>query len=73
MISTHIHPKKLLHSKWTAVTPKNREKHWVITQIEFDQEGTVELCIIQAVISKRDQSIDWRDLKNTSLWRQGWK
>lgn len=31
-----INPKKLLHSKWTAVKPENKEKHFMVTEMEFD-------------------------------------
>ena len=34
-----INPKKLLNSKWTAVKPAHKEKHFLITEIEFDEEG----------------------------------
>ena len=32
-----INPKKLLNSKWTAVKPTNKEKHFLVTEIEFDE------------------------------------
>jgi tryptophan-rich hypothetical protein len=67
-----ITPKKLLNSKWTAVTPQNKEKHFLVTKVKFDEEGSVTLCIIEAVMSKREQAIDWRQLKDINLWRQGW-
>lgn len=65
--------KKLLNSKWTAVTPEQSEKHFVITDVEYDEEGIVVSCTLEAVMTKNDYAIDWRDLKDTSLWRQGWK
>ncbi|PWR00689.1 TIGR02450 family Trp-rich protein [Leucothrix pacifica] len=68
-----INPKKLLNSKWTAVTPKNREKHFIITKVEFDEEGLVESCILEAILSKRAESIDWTELKNEAQWIQGWR
>jgi tryptophan-rich hypothetical protein len=68
-----INPKKLLHSKWTAVQPVNKEKHFMVTEVEFDEEGVVVDCVIEAVMSKRSESIDWTVLKNTDSWRQGWK
>jgi len=68
-----INPRKLLSSKWTAVTPSNKEKHFIITEVEFDEEGVVVLCVIEAVMSKRSISINWHDLKNESNWLQGWK
>lgn len=67
-----ISPKKLLNSKWTAVRPKNKEKHFIIIDVEFDEEGCVLRCLIQAVMSKREIAIDWRNLKDSTVWRYGW-
>ncbi|MCS6229536.1 TIGR02450 family Trp-rich protein [Shewanella baltica] len=68
-----INPKKLLNSKWTAVKPTNKEKHFLVTEIEFDEEGVVISCSIEAVMSKRFILINWHDLKDEGLWLQGWK
>ena len=68
-----IAPKKLLNSKWTAVTPVNKEKHFIITEMEFDEEGAVLSCVIEAVMSKRQVAINWQDLKDRQLWLQGWQ
>ncbi|KTF16080.1 TIGR02450 family Trp-rich protein [Pseudoalteromonas sp. H105] len=68
-----INPRKLLRSKWTAVSPINKEKHFLITDIEFDEEGVVIQCEIEAVMSKRTQLIEWRQLKDQDVWLQGWK
>jgi tryptophan-rich hypothetical protein len=68
-----INPKKLLASKWTAVQPVAKEKHFVITQVVFDEDGNMEKCIIEAVHSKRERELDWRQLKNEAVWSQGWK
>lgn len=68
-----INPQKLLNSKWTAVVPTNKEKHFVVTEMEFDEEGGVISCSIEAVMSKRATAIDWRDLTNDSDWVHGWK
>ena len=68
-----INPRKLLNSKWTAVNPVRKEKHFVVTEIEFDEEGTVTHCLIEAVISRRSEPVDWQELKNRQDWLQGWK
>jgi len=68
-----INPKKLLNSKWTAVKPYNKEKHFLVTEIEFDEEGVVVFCCLEAVMSKRTNEINWRDLKDEENWLQGWK
>ena len=68
-----INPKKLLNSKWTAVTPTNKEKHFIISEIEFDEEGIVVSCCIEAVMSRRSIPINWHDLENDNSWVHGWK
>ena len=65
--------KKLLHSKWTKIDSINKEKHFIVTEIKFDEKGEVSKCIIEAVISKKSKNIDWIELKNDRIWSQGWK
>ncbi len=68
-----ISPKALLHSKWTKIAVKHKEKHFMITQVTFDDDQAVIECIIEAVISKNDYEINWRDLKDSTLWKIGWQ
>jgi tryptophan-rich hypothetical protein len=68
-----INPKKILNSKWTAVKPNGREKHFIITELELNDAGDVIECNIEAIVSKRSKAIDWHELKNNNLWLQGWK
>ncbi|WP_394147204.1 TIGR02450 family Trp-rich protein [Shewanella atlantica] len=68
-----VNPKSLLNSKWTKIEVEDREKHFVIIKVEQDEKQKVIDCIIQAVINHKEYSINWRDLKNVSLWRQGWQ
>lgn len=68
-----INPKKLLRSKWTAVTPMNKEKHFIVTEVEFDEEGAVVMCLLEAIISHRATETRWQDLKDIEQWKQGWK
>ena len=68
-----INPAKLLDSKWTAVRPENKEKHFLVVDVEFNEAGVVIGCLLEAVINKRTRDIDWRDLKNTDNWKPGWK
>ncbi len=68
-----IQAKKLLHSKWTAAKPFNKEKHFMITEVEFDEEGQVIHCLIEAIRSQRSEAIEWSILKNRDQWIQGWK
>ncbi len=68
-----INSKKLLHSKWTKVIPIDKERHFLISELKYDDNAIVSLCLIEAVISKRQEEIDWKELKDQSKWIQGWK
>lgn len=68
-----INPAKLLNSKWTALKPVNREKHFLISEVEFDESGVVIACKLEAILSKKEYPIDWKELKIADKWIQGWK
>lgn len=71
---TRLSPKKLLLSKWTAVQPVNREKHFVVVRvIEPDPPAVrIEHVELEAVHSRRLLQLHWRDLTDPRVWRQGW-
>ena len=71
---THLHPKKLLLTKWTAVQPIDRQKHFLVTTViqPDDPAAAIEWIEIEAVMTKARQQIAWRALRDVSLWRQGW-
>jgi tryptophan-rich hypothetical protein len=73
------HPKKLLNSKWTAVSPVNKEKHFMVTKLIIETNESrqihiknIKFVIIEAVHSKRTQTIAWVALNDKTTWRQGW-
>lgn len=68
-----INPGKLLLSKWTAAHPQHREKHFLVTELFRDEEGTVLQVELQAVLTKRSQRMDWQTLKNSDTWKLGWQ
>ncbi|CAH0225003.1 TIGR02450 family Trp-rich protein [Pseudomonas glycinis] len=68
-----INPRKLLLSKWTAAHPQNREKHFLVTELIRDEEGTVLEVELQAVLTQRSERLDWQVLKDSKLWLLGWK
>ncbi len=68
-----VSPKTLLHSKWTKVNIVNKEKHFVITEVKFNEDQEVIDCIIEAVMTKNSSSMNWRDLKIKEEWLIGWK
>lgn len=71
----HINPRKLLLSKWTAMVPLNKEKHFVVTKLIQPEslEGLPEFVEMEAVYSRRSFVMAWRELRDTDRWRQGWQ
>lgn len=72
---THaLSPKKLLHTKWTAVAPTHKEKHFLVTKvIEPVPPGSPAVSVeIEAVYSKRARIIGWRELTDATQWHRGW-
>ncbi len=69
-----LNPKKLLLSKWTAVTPVAKQKHFLVSQVIQPELPTdpIELVEIESVFSKETQVIAWRNLQDAEVWRQGW-
>jgi tryptophan-rich hypothetical protein len=69
-----LNPKKLLLTKWTAVTPIAKQKHFLVSRVIQPEVETdpVEFVEIESVFSKATQIIKWRELQNDEVWRQGW-
>ncbi|MBU6271828.1 MAG: TIGR02450 family Trp-rich protein [Betaproteobacteria bacterium] len=69
-----LSPKKLLLSKWTAVHPRNREKHFVVVRVIEPEPPAVriERIELEAVHSGRVLQLHWRELTDPRVWRQGW-
>jgi tryptophan-rich hypothetical protein len=69
-----LNPKKLLLTKWTAVTPLAKQKHFLVSRVITPDlpADPIELVEIESVFSKATQLIAWRDLQNDEVWRQGW-
>ncbi len=69
-----LNPKKLLLTKWTAVKPVAKQKHFLVSRVIQPEQlsDPIELVEIEAVCSKATQVIAWRDLQDDSVWRQGW-
>ena len=69
-----LNPKKLLLTKWTAVKPVAKQKHFLVSRVipPTLPDAPIESVEIESVFSKATQVIAWRDLQNDEVWRQGW-
>ena len=72
MINT-FNPKKLLLSKWTAVEPKGKERHFIVSDLIKNEAEVIIACKLEAVINERVYEIDWKVLKVKQHWLMGWK
>lgn len=69
-----LNPRKLLLSKWTAVRPVNKEKHFLVTELVMADDGqTVVGVQLQAVMTHNLQHLPWQALQDAEQWRMGWK
>ena len=69
-----LNPKKLLLSKWTAVSPQDKEKHFLVTKLIPAElpAATIETIELEAVHSRRSFLMPWRALADRRQWLQGW-
>ena len=69
-----VHPKKLLLTKWTAVKAVSKQKHFLVTKVAVPgiPDGKIEWIEIEAVFTKKTKRIQWQELRDESVWRQGW-
>ncbi len=67
-----IQRKTLRLSKWTAVTPQNQEKHFLVTKVLTVPDEPTRV-VLEAIHSKREYILVWSDLKDDTVWRQGWR
>lgn len=70
--SNQINPAKLLLSKWTATVPRNKEKHFLVTQVSEDEQGIIVTCTVEAVLTKQEYEMKWQSLKDSTCWLPGW-
>jgi len=69
-----VSPNKLLKSKWTAVSPVNKEKHFIVSKLVMPDslDQPIALIELEAVYSRRIQLLPWLQLNDADLWIQGW-
>jgi len=69
-----LNPKKLRFSKWTAVNPCDKEKHFLVTKVINPDApvNQIEHVILEAVLTRRRFTLRWADLADKKQWLQGW-
>jgi tryptophan-rich hypothetical protein len=69
-----LNPKKLLLSKWTAVQVVAKQKHFFVSRVVQPEDLSLPIAEIEieAVYSGEKRIILWRELQDSSRWKQGW-
>lgn len=68
-----VNRKKLPMSKWTAMSPVERQEHFLVLDWVRDDEGVpTDRLVLEAVLTNRLREIHWRELEDSESWRIGW-
>jgi tryptophan-rich hypothetical protein len=69
-----VNRRKLPGSKWTAVEPVDREKHFLVLDWVRDETGRpTDRIVIEAILTNRVRELHWRELEDPAGWRIGWR
>lgn len=70
----NLNPEKLMLTKWTAVNPEAKEKHFLVIRVinPETQRHKIEEVEMEAVLTRRRFIMSWEELTDTSKWVQGW-
>lgn len=62
-------------SKWTALTPVDREKHFIVEEVRKAKAPGSDPAVVcmRALISDRRIEVDPEELSDASRWRPGWR
>ena len=44
----------------------------MVVEVEYDEDGLVIHCLLEAVINRMQYEIDWRSLNDSKAWLVGW-
>ena len=61
-----INPNKFLRSKSTAVTPKQKERHFMVTKLIRAENEDIIACELETVINNHIYELNWQVLKDSS-------
>jgi tryptophan-rich hypothetical protein len=69
-----LSPKMLLLSKWAAVAPRSKEKHFVVVHLLEPEPPALRIEQVELLAAHSGLRIllHRRDLTDGSQWRQGW-
>ncbi len=60
-------------SRSRATQPSNKERHFIVTSLERDDEDVIIGCILESVLTKNTYQMSLEALKDEEQWSLGWK
>lgn len=65
----------LLGSKWSAVTPADRDKHFTVVRLEraAGKRSTIIGAELEALLSRRVRRATVDELRDPARWLPGWR
>jgi len=63
---------RLLGSKWTAVVPEQREKHFEVIRV-MRVDADVNHVVLRALLSKAERTVSVSQLDDAQRWQAGWR
>ena len=56
------------------MNPVDKRKHFIVSSLIWSEDGEVVVgCVLEAVFDKQQITLDWRELRDSAVWLQGWK
>ena len=73
-VGNPVNVKKLLLSKWTAVKPIDKRKHFLVAKVIAPEtlELQVQWVELESVHSNLVRRVHWHELRDPAIWRVGW-
>ena len=73
-VGNRVNRKKLRNSKWTAVRPVDREKHFIVLDWERDDnDQPTDRIQLEAILTGRVRLLDHKALADQETWLIGWR
>jgi tryptophan-rich hypothetical protein len=66
-------PKNMVGSKWTALRPVNKEKHFVVSGQHKSSDETDSEFQIRSILTERIQAVKLSVLQDVTIWKRGWE
>jgi len=65
-------PQKRIGSKWTAMAPQHREKHFELIGVEKSGSSQSHKYLLRSILSGKVYPVEAEVLQDLNRWHKGW-